>query len=260
MGGVTRNEIARLNADGTPDADFDPNAGYVVYSIAVQANGKILVGGGFTTVGGVTRNYIARVTNTDAAFQELKVSFNGSSATWMRGQASPEVGRVAFEHSADGVTWSSLWNGTRITGGWQITGLSLPINQNHYVRARGYAASGSTFESVRLFYLTPTGCTADFDGDGKPDIIWRNPHTGENAIWYMDGATMKSPAWLPPFTDTNWIIVGTADFDGDGKPDIIWRNLITGENAIWYMNGATMKSPSWLPQCTDTNWIVVGPK
>ena len=61
----------------------------------------------------------------------------------MRGQASPEVWRVTFEHSANGTTWTSLGNGTRISGGWQLTGLSLPFNQNHYVRARGYAAGGN---------------------------------------------------------------------------------------------------------------------
>ena len=66
---VTRNRIARLNADGTLDASFDPNANSDVLSIAVQADGKILIGGGFTTLspnGGaaVTRNRIARL-NTD---------------------------------------------------------------------------------------------------------------------------------------------------------------------------------------------------
>ena len=42
---VTRNHIARLNPDGTLDTAFDPNANDSVYAIAVQADGKILVGG-----------------------------------------------------------------------------------------------------------------------------------------------------------------------------------------------------------------------
>ena len=45
VGGVVRNHIARVNANGTLDTLFDPNAGDRVYSMAVQADGKILIGG-----------------------------------------------------------------------------------------------------------------------------------------------------------------------------------------------------------------------
>src|SRR5205814_3462697 len=64
---VTRNHIARLNPDGTLDTAFDPNANDVVYSIAVQADGKILAGGAFfgeNSIGGQTRNRIARLDAT----------------------------------------------------------------------------------------------------------------------------------------------------------------------------------------------------
>ena len=46
---VTRNRIARLNPDGTLDTTFNPDANETVYAIALQADGKILVGGFFTT-------------------------------------------------------------------------------------------------------------------------------------------------------------------------------------------------------------------
>ncbi len=61
---VIRNRIARLNPDGTLDALFDPNANGTVYSIAVQTDGKILVGGAFNgvnSIGGQMRNRIARL-------------------------------------------------------------------------------------------------------------------------------------------------------------------------------------------------------
>ena len=44
----------------------------LVYSIAVQADGKILAGGVFTSIGGQTRNYIARLDATTG----LADSFN----------------------------------------------------------------------------------------------------------------------------------------------------------------------------------------
>ena len=62
--GVTRNNIARLNTDGTLDTAFNPNANDAVHSIAVQADGKILAGGffnGANSIGGQSRNFIARL-------------------------------------------------------------------------------------------------------------------------------------------------------------------------------------------------------
>src|SRR5207247_5918696 len=47
---ITRNRIARLNADGTVDTTFDPNANNLVIALAVQADGKILIGGSFTAL------------------------------------------------------------------------------------------------------------------------------------------------------------------------------------------------------------------
>ena len=61
---ITRNHIARLNPDGTLDTAFNPNGNDSVYSIAVQADGKILAGGQFTSIGGQTRNHIGRLDAT----------------------------------------------------------------------------------------------------------------------------------------------------------------------------------------------------
>lgn len=61
---VTRNRIARLNPDGTLDTAFNPNANGFVAAIALQADGKILVGGSFNgagSIGGQPRNRIARL-------------------------------------------------------------------------------------------------------------------------------------------------------------------------------------------------------
>jgi uncharacterized delta-60 repeat protein len=63
---VARNRIARLNPDGTVDTTFDPGANNTVLAIVVQTDGKILVGGSFTTLGGggagtTARNRIGRL-------------------------------------------------------------------------------------------------------------------------------------------------------------------------------------------------------
>jgi uncharacterized delta-60 repeat protein len=63
--GTTSNRIARLDADGTPDAAFSTNTGSgfntTVRSVAVQSDDKIIVGGYFTSINGTTSNYIARL-------------------------------------------------------------------------------------------------------------------------------------------------------------------------------------------------------
>ena len=78
-----------------------------VYSLAVQADGKILVGGAFTTLGGQPRNHIGRLNNTEPATQSL--SYDGSTITWLRGGTSPEVWRTTFEHSTDGADLDEPW-------------------------------------------------------------------------------------------------------------------------------------------------------
>jgi len=63
VGGTARTRIARLNANGTLDTGFDPGDGasYAVYAVTLQPDGKILIGGGFESVGGVSRDRIARL-------------------------------------------------------------------------------------------------------------------------------------------------------------------------------------------------------
>ena len=71
LGGL-RNNIARLNANGRLDTDFNPDANGIVHSVVVQADGKILLGGEFSTVGGTPRQGLARL-NADGT---LDAGFN----------------------------------------------------------------------------------------------------------------------------------------------------------------------------------------
>jgi hypothetical protein len=97
---------------------------------------------------------------------------------------------------------------------------------------------------------------ADFNGDGKPDLIWQNTASGQRAIWLMNGTTNVSSVSLGTVT-TDWEIAGAADFNGDGKPDLIWQNIVNGQRAIWLMNGTTYVSSVSLGTVT-TDWEIVG--
>ena len=172
-GTTPRIKIGRLNPDGTLDTAFNPGANVAVIALTVQPDGKVLVGGHFTTLGGgatgsTPRNFIGRLTNTDAVNQRLSASCPGcvpdplgtvqTQATWSRSGASPEVKRVTFEVSPDGVTYGPPATATRVAGGWQAQ-LSGFSNSKWLIRARGYYAaghsdaSGSITESIRQVYI-----------------------------------------------------------------------------------------------------------
>src|SRR5437870_2283384 len=81
--GISRARVARLNADGSLDSTFDPGAGpnTSVVALSLQPDGKILIGGDFTAIGGVTRNYIARLNadgSLDTSFQpNIALTYGG---------------------------------------------------------------------------------------------------------------------------------------------------------------------------------------
>lgn len=69
VGGTSRVGIARLNADGSLDTGFNPGTGASdsnIDSVAVQADGKIVVAGTFTSFNGAARQRIARL-NADGS-------------------------------------------------------------------------------------------------------------------------------------------------------------------------------------------------
>ncbi len=72
--GIIRNRIARINENGELDETFDPGSGAnaTIYTIAVQQDGKILIGGDFTQYNGSTAGRIARL-NPDGS---LDMTFN----------------------------------------------------------------------------------------------------------------------------------------------------------------------------------------
>jgi uncharacterized delta-60 repeat protein len=143
LAGQTKQCIARLAPDGSLDAYFDAparggNLSLGVLSLAVQANGEILVGGSFANLCGIPRSRIARLENTGPATQSL--TYNGSTITWLRGGTSPEVWRTTFEYTTNGVAWTGLGEGSRILHGWTLPGVSLPATGA--VRARGFTTGG----------------------------------------------------------------------------------------------------------------------
>lgn len=114
IAGGARGRVARLTAAGALDASFNPGAGFpasvgVMRAFAVQADGKILVGGGFTSFNGTTRNRLVRL-NPDGSFDtgfNLGTGFNGEVYT-VGVQADGKIMVGGSFGSYRGVRWINL--------------------------------------------------------------------------------------------------------------------------------------------------------
>ncbi|MBV9109464.1 MAG: FG-GAP repeat protein, partial [Gemmatimonadetes bacterium] len=80
--------------------------------------------------------------------------------------------------------------------------------------------------------------TADFNGDGNPDLVWKNTTTGARTIWLMIGAYWYTYVNLPNL-GTGVDVLGAGDFNHDGKPDLVLRYQGTGVVRIRFMDGTS---------------------
>ncbi|TAH28773.1 MAG: T9SS C-terminal target domain-containing protein [Cytophagales bacterium] len=93
--GPSRNRIVRLNTDGSLDASFNTGTGFsggFVNALYIQSDGKIVVGGEFTSYNGTACNYINRL-NPDGS---LDAGFNFNIGTGFNNQV------IAFAVQSDG--------------------------------------------------------------------------------------------------------------------------------------------------------------
>ena len=81
-GGVSRNGVVRVSANGVLDETFTPGTGAngAVFDLAIQTNGKIVIVGAFTQYNGVARNRVARL-NADGTLDATFVVGTGPNAT-----------------------------------------------------------------------------------------------------------------------------------------------------------------------------------
>ena len=95
---------------------------------------------------------------------------------------------------------------------------------------------------------------ADFNGDGKADILWQNDN-GQAAIWTMDGMNPTAGGAVGPNPGPSWHVKDAADFNGDGKADILWQND-SGQAAIWAMDGMNLTGGTTVGPNPGPSWHV----
>ena len=81
--GVSANYVARLNQDGSLDTSFNTGRGAngIVWALALDPAGNLLIGGDFTTYGSTNRAHIARLIGSGPQAGSLDTSFDPGSGT-----------------------------------------------------------------------------------------------------------------------------------------------------------------------------------
>ncbi|MGI8895121.1 MAG: FG-GAP-like repeat-containing protein [Casimicrobiaceae bacterium] len=98
--------------------------------------------------------------------------------------------------------------------------------------------------------LEPSLSLADFDANGRKDLMWRDPATGIHQMWLMNGKSVAQAATvLGPST---WSLALVDELNGDGKTDLVWRDNATGATQLWLMNGTGVAQA--VPLTGPTTW------
>jgi uncharacterized delta-60 repeat protein len=180
VNGTSRNGIARLHTDGSLDTGFLnglSGVNYPVDALAIQPDGNVLIGGGFTTVNGVSFNGIARL-NTDGSvdngFQNgqtgvnatiFAISTNASGKvviagnfTFVNGIARKGIAQLNADGSLDTTFLNNL-------AGANYTLFAVGIQPDQKVLCGGGFSS---------FNGTNRLCVARLNTDGSMDAAFQN--------------------------------------------------------------------------------------
>ncbi len=151
--GISSNKLIRLNADGSVDTSFSVGTGFVgtIYTMALQSDGKILVGGSLSKYKGQTIGKIVRL-NSDGTSDTTFNSGTGFSGGTVRSIVVQSNGRIVV-----GGSFSGNYNGTTVKRMLRLLtngayDASFPVILNGELRSialvPGGAVIGGNFNSV----------------------------------------------------------------------------------------------------------------
>ena len=184
IGGQTRNYIARLDAMTGAADSFDPNASNPVFSIAVQPDGKILVGGHFSAIGGQTRNHTARLDATSGNADSFNPNANGDVYTI----ALQADGKILMGGNFQGIGGQTRQRIARLDA---TTGLADSFSPNASATVLGVAVQADGKILVAGFFGSIGGQTRELFARLNNDTIARqNLAVTQSAVtWTRSGSS-----------------------------------------------------------------------
>lgn len=229
VGGTPINRIARLNSDGSLDTTFDPGSGPTdrVYALAVQEDGKVLIGGAFNTVSGAARNHIARL-NADGS---LDTTFDPKPAPEedVQAIAIQSDGKILIAGNFDQLGSSSCAHIARLDANGSLDSsfdCSAGTNNNIYalgIQPDGKVVAGGMFTQSggeeRSYITRLNGATAPAFTSRSPAVATYNDsysHTFTTSGYPYTTTLRLSRGDLPP-----GLIFDPASGDLSGTPTAI---------------------------------------
>jgi hypothetical protein len=244
----------------TGDRVFEGNETFVV-NLGGPVNATIADGQGLGTIvdddlPGLSINNVTAVEGTTAAFTVTLAPVNPTQTVTVNYTTANGTASAGSDYQlASGTLTFPPGTATRPIGVVTSTDSLVEGAETFFVNLSGAVNAAIVYAQGTGTILDKHG-GGDFNGDGKPDILWRHQATGDDLVWLMNGTTLAGGAVLTAVTDTTWTIAGTADFNADGKTDVLWRNTANGANLVWLMNGTTVASGVVLTAVSDPNWRI----
>jgi len=213
--GVTRNNLARLNADGSVDVTFLnglTGASGSVRCIQIQANGKILIGGDFTTVNNTARTHIARLASTgalDTGFTTTSISGSSVCAIALQPDNSIVIGGNFYENYYNNGTSIYSYNVARLyNDGSMDTTFTCPLNYFITTYTLGLQSDGGILAGGNFTYSQTNRYLARVYGDLYPPTFTLQPTNravtvGTNVIFtaHVSNPTVTYYQWLKNGSD-----------------------------------------------------------
>lgn len=193
VNGVTRIGVARLTTTGAVDSGFNPGAGTnnAVYCVAVQRDGRILIGGPFTSYNAITPSArIARLERTGAYDNTFSVGTGFNS--WVYTIALQGDGKILAGGDFTSYNGTSRNRMVRLnTNGTLDTGFNTGTAFNNWVYAITWQPEGRT---------TVAGGFTNYNGSGRNRLVRLQTGCDENVQ-----LTVKADAFG---SQTSWELIG----------------------------------------------------